>query len=109
MLGYNVGFPLSLVINKKVIIKYQMLFRHLLKCKYLERSLTSTWLDGAKMGENMCFSEGQVTFKSVRNQISALRGKMLHFIHQMTYYMFFEVIEPQWNFLESSIMSVIIT
>lgn len=101
MLGYNVTFPLSLVLNKKVITKYQMLFRHLLNCNYLERSLSMTWLEGARKKSGV--RKGDKLYH-VSQLMSTLRGKMLHFIHQMSYYIFFEVIEPQWNALEESIV-----
>ncbi|KAJ3130082.1 Gamma-tubulin complex component 2 [Physocladia obscura] len=42
-LGYNSTFPISLIINKRVITKYQLLFRHLLHCKNVERMLTNVW------------------------------------------------------------------
>ena len=82
--------------------KYQMLFRHLFKCKYLERCLGSAWLEETKaLGKNsrmLSESENRVIV-----HLSALRGKMLHFIQQLTYFMFFEVIDPQWNSMEASI------
>jgi gamma-tubulin complex component 2 len=78
-----------------------MLFRHLLICKYLERSLSNTWLEGSR-------NTSKVN-KNYRPSyiMCSLRGKMLHFIHQMTYYMFFEVIEPQWNIMETSIIKAL--
>ncbi|KAJ3279877.1 Gamma-tubulin complex component 2, partial [Rhizoclosmatium sp. JEL0117] len=47
-LGYNATFPVSLIINKRVVTKYQLLFRHLLHCKNVERMLTSVWAEKAK-------------------------------------------------------------
>ncbi|KAJ3317046.1 hypothetical protein HDU76_001374 [Blyttiomyces sp. JEL0837] len=48
MLDYTVGFPASLILNKRVITKYQLLFRHLLRCKHVERLLSFAWLDHVK-------------------------------------------------------------
>lgn len=42
-LDYRVGWPLSLVISRKCLFKYQMLFRHLFACKHVERQLGTTW------------------------------------------------------------------
>jgi gamma-tubulin complex component 2 len=42
-LKYNVQWPLSLVISKKAINKYQLIFRHLLFQKYVETSLEKAW------------------------------------------------------------------
>lgn len=42
-LDYSVKWPLSLVISRKCLFKYQMLFRHLFHCKHVERQLCATW------------------------------------------------------------------
>jgi len=42
-LTYNVGWPLSLVISKNALNKYQLIFRHLLFQKYVETSLEKAW------------------------------------------------------------------
>lgn len=42
-LDYSVKWPLSLVISRKCLFKYQMLFRHLFYCKHVERQLCATW------------------------------------------------------------------
>ncbi len=49
-LDYQVKWPLSLVISRKSLFKYQMLFRHLFFCRHVERELCATWmhLKGAK-------------------------------------------------------------
>ena len=43
-LDYKVRWPLTLIISKKAINKYQLLFRHLLQCKYAEKYLEQAWL-----------------------------------------------------------------
>ena len=42
-LDYKLKWPLTLVLNKKAINKYQLIFRHLLHCKYVERYLELVW------------------------------------------------------------------
>jgi gamma-tubulin complex component 2 len=98
MLGYTVPFPLSLILNKKIMTKYQMLFRHVFQCKYLERLLSQSWLREAKLS--------QPEKQSVVGMMSMLRSKMLHFIQQLIYFMFFEVIDPQWASMDQSILKV---
>lgn len=112
MVGYNVGFPLSLVLSKKVITKYQIIFRNLIQCKFLERMLGSTWLEGAKLQGKLdkratagLFTQDEQE-RSILSKLSLLRSKMLHFIQQITYYMFFEVIEPQWARFEAHLSCV---
>jgi len=42
-IDYNITWPVSLVMSRKAITKYQLIFRHLFHCKFIERSLTSSW------------------------------------------------------------------
>ena len=42
-LDYKVRWPLTLIISKKAINKYQLIFRHLLQCKYAEKHLEQVW------------------------------------------------------------------
>jgi gamma-tubulin complex component 2 len=37
--GYEVKWPVSLVLNRRAIACYQMIFRHLFYCKHVERLL----------------------------------------------------------------------
>ena len=32
------------MLSRKALTKYQLLYRHLFRCKYLERSLCGTWV-----------------------------------------------------------------
>jgi gamma-tubulin complex component 2 len=82
--------------------KYQMIFRHLFKCKYLERCLGTTWLEETKVSTAARHQNGQ----QVITMLASLRGKMLHFIQQFVYFMFFEVIDPQWRSMEQGIRQV---
>ena len=49
-LDYVVQWPLSLILNRKVLFKYQMLFRHLFHCLYAERQLCKAWT-GHRVGK----------------------------------------------------------
>jgi len=42
-LNYKVQWPLTLVVSKKALNKYQLIFRHLLFQKYVETSLEKAW------------------------------------------------------------------
>lgn len=44
-LDYNVKFPLSLVISRKTILRYQLIFRFLLHLKHVEQALSSMWIE----------------------------------------------------------------
>lgn len=44
MLSFKVRWPLSLVLSKKSLTKYQMLFRHLFFAKHVQRLLSkNSW------------------------------------------------------------------
>ena len=38
-------WPLSLVVSKRALTKYQLIFRHLFLTKYIERRLHAAWAD----------------------------------------------------------------
>jgi gamma-tubulin complex component 2 len=90
-LSYKVQWPLSLILNRKNIGCYQMLFRHLFYCKYVERQLEAVWKDNkvAKI----------YALKTVAGyaEAFALRQKMLNFVQNLSYYMMVEVIEPSFH------------
>jgi len=88
---YKVQWPLSLILNRRNIACYQMLFRHLFYCKYVERQLEAVWKENkiAKL----------YTLKAVSGyaEAFALRQKMLNFVQNLSYYMMVEVIEPSFH------------
>lgn len=43
-LSLELKFPVSLIFNKRTLLKYQLLFRHLFQCKYLEQDLGRNYL-----------------------------------------------------------------
>jgi gamma-tubulin complex component 2 len=44
-LKYKVEWPLSVIVSKKALTKYQLMFRHLFFVKHVERQLLATWQD----------------------------------------------------------------
>ena len=105
---------MSLILNKKILTKYQLLFRHLFQCKYVERLLMGAWLDHAKLrqsfkggirSESNSYSPWQDEVSFI-GRLGSLSAKMLHFIQQVMYYMFIEVIEPNWAKMEKNMFNV---
>ncbi|GAB1597452.1 gamma-tubulin complex component 2-like [Argonauta hians] len=86
--NYNVKWPLTLVLNRKALMLYQLLFRQLFYCKHVERQLCNLWL------QNKCVklppSKGYTA-------AFALRQRMLNFVQNLEYYLMVEVIEPNWH------------
>ena len=98
VLDYKVGWPLSLIMSKKAITKYQLIFRHLFFCKHVERRLIGTWLDHQLTKE--------CNVRSALGATYCLRQRMLHFVQNFVYYMMFEVINPRWHGLEGNMENV---
>ncbi|KAK2587013.1 hypothetical protein KPH14_010977 [Odynerus spinipes] len=88
--NYEVKWPVSLIINRKAIACYQMLFRHLLHCKYIERILCRVWISN-KIAKTFTH-EVAMAYR----QTFSLRQRMLDCIQHLEYYMMIEVIEPNW-------------
>ncbi|XP_058154066.1 gamma-tubulin complex component 2 [Dasypus novemcinctus] len=96
---YVVKWPLSLIINRKALTRYQMLFRHMFYCKHVERQLCSVWVSNK--------TAKQYSLHSAKWFAGAftLRQRMLNFVQNIQYYMMFEVMEPTWHILEKNLKS----
>ncbi|EGC38081.1 hypothetical protein DICPUDRAFT_53526 [Dictyostelium purpureum] len=97
--NYNVGWPLSLIIGKKSIIKYQIIFRHLFLCKHVEKILVDTWSQH-QIRRKFANKPGLSTLLSFTH---LLRHRMINFLQNLEYYMMLEVLEPNWNKMKNSI------
>lgn len=86
-LEFKIDFPLNLIINRKVLAKYQVLFRHLFWCKYIERQLNQTWhvLQSTKETPLPCYMHAY-----------GLNQRMLHYCKNIVYNLSYEVIEHNW-------------
>ncbi len=42
--SYTVRWPLSLILNRNILTKYQLIFRQLALCKYVELRLANEWV-----------------------------------------------------------------
>ncbi|KAG6864736.1 hypothetical protein C0991_007478 [Blastosporella zonata] len=98
-LDYSVKFPLSLVISRKTILRYQLLFRFLLHLKHVEQSLSSMWIEQKTTPWRRPLPEHQ-DFNRWRLRVCLLRARMLSFVQQILAFTTFEVLEPNWRALE---------
>lgn len=92
-LQYTVHGPLATILELNMG-KYQELFKPLWKAKHTEFVLDNIWkeqmLNAKRLGS--CTAElYQVTYR-----LHIFTSEMIHFIHQMQYYILFEVIECSW-------------
>ncbi|XP_049825633.1 gamma-tubulin complex component 2 isoform X2 [Aethina tumida] len=89
--SYEVLWPLSLVLNRKSLTCYQMIFRHLFYCKYVERRICQIWHSN-KVAKKFHYEHAQQYRAAF-----ALRQRMLHCVQNLEYHMMVEVIEPHWK------------
>ncbi|EGO19871.1 hypothetical protein SERLADRAFT_418154 [Serpula lacrymans var. lacrymans S7.9] len=104
-LDYSVKFPLSLVISRKTILRYQLLFRFLLHLKQVEQSLTSMWIEHKGIIWRRSASN-HPEFEQWRLRVALLRARMLSFVQQILAFTTFEVLEPNWRNLEAKLTKV---
>ncbi|KAG7095179.1 hypothetical protein E1B28_005958 [Marasmius oreades] len=104
-LDYNVKFPLSLVISRKTILRYQFLFRFLLHLKHVEQSLATMWIE-QKAGSWRKLVDVHTDFNKWRLRVFLLRAKMLSFVQQILSFATSEVLEPNWRTLEAKLDKV---
>lgn len=98
-------FPLSLVISRKALTSYQLLFRHLLHLKHVEQLLYKTWTEQSKSFYWRCGS-AHPTLEAWKSRVYALRQRMLVFVQQLLYFITSEVLEPRWRNLEVKLSKV---
>ncbi|RDB26745.1 Spindle pole body component alp4 [Hypsizygus marmoreus] len=98
-LDYTVKFPLSLVISRKTIVRYQLLFRFLLHLKHVEQSLSSMWIEQKTTPWRRPVPH-HPEFNKWRLRVCLLRARMLSFVQQILAFTTFEVLEPNWRALE---------
>lgn len=89
--GYNVRWPLSIVLNPLTISKYQLIFRQLFYCKHVENYLCRVWIAN-KNAKKFDHSTSEL-YRSA----FTLRQRMMTAIQNLEYYMMIEVIEPVWH------------
>ncbi|KAI0746314.1 Spc98 family-domain-containing protein [Daedaleopsis nitida] len=121
-LDYHVKFPLSLVISRKTILRYQLIFRFLFHLKHVEQSLLSMWIEhktapwrrpmrprgtgtdaGRQTPQPTPPNDWHLEFENWRKRIFLLRTRMLAFVQQILAFTTFEVLEPNWRKLEDKL------
>ncbi|KAI9844441.1 MAG: hypothetical protein M1838_002177 [Thelocarpon superellum] len=101
-LDYSVPFPLSLVISRKTVLRYQLLFRYLLSLRHLETLLVGSWNEHSKV-VSWRHKSGDAKLESWKRRAWTLRARMLVFVQQLLYFSTAEVIEPNWQRLMANL------
>ncbi|KAI6087981.1 Spc98 family-domain-containing protein [Hypoxylon rubiginosum] len=99
-LDYTVPFPVSLVISRRTVWRYQAIFRYLLSLRYLELQLTTTW-QTHNTGVVWCHKSSMRRVEIWKRRVWTLRARMIVFVQQLLYFCTLEVIEPNWQSLMS--------
>lgn len=95
-LDYAVPFPVSLVISRKTVWRYQVLFRYLLSLRHLESQLSTIWQTQTRsIGWGHKGSNRRLEIW--KRRACTLRARMLVFVQQLLYFCTAEVIEPNWT------------
>uniref|UniRef100_A0A672ZJC2 Uncharacterized protein n=1 Tax=Sphaeramia orbicularis TaxID=375764 RepID=A0A672ZJC2_9TELE len=93
-LDYHVDGPIATVFTRECMGHYLRVFNFLWRAKRMEYTLTDIWkgqMCNAKLLKTMPELSG------VLHQCHILAAEMVHFIHQMQYYITFEVLECSWD------------
>lgn len=96
--GYKVEWPLTLVLSRQSLIKYQILFRHLFYCKHVENQLCRVWLHMQ--------STKELDIRGAMGPSYSLRQRMIHFVQNLLYYVTVEVLEHRWHEFEANLRGV---
>ncbi|KAI9821317.1 MAG: hypothetical protein M1827_004053 [Pycnora praestabilis] len=95
-LDYSVPFPLSLVISRKTVLRYQLLFRYLLSLRHLETLLVGSWQEHNKE-RSWRHKSSNPKLEMWKRRAWTLRARMLVFVQQLLYFCTAEVIEPNYQ------------
>lgn len=95
-LDYTVPFPLSLIISRKTVVRYQIIFRYTLALRHLETLLVGCWSTHSKDKAWIHKSQDR-RFELWKRRVWTLRSRMLVFVQQMLFFATAEVLEPNWQ------------
>ncbi|ETO30286.1 spindle pole body component 97, partial [Reticulomyxa filosa] len=88
-LDYQVKWPCSIIFTGRNVARYQLIFRLLFKLKCVERQLKTAWKQQMSLRE--------LNLGNAHNSSLMLRQKMLQFLESLLFYVFYQVIEPNWH------------
>ncbi|KAH7542231.1 hypothetical protein FEM48_Zijuj02G0051500 [Ziziphus jujuba var. spinosa] len=90
-LSYKVRWPLSIVISRKALTKYQLIFRFLFRCKHVDRQLCGAWQIHQDLGFILC------CFSLYIGNFTGL----LVFYKNICY----QVLEPNWHVMHNRLQT----
>ncbi|KAM3356181.1 gamma-tubulin complex component 4 isoform X1 [Capsicum galapagoense] len=112
-LEYSIDWPLQLFVTPEVLSKYQRIFQYLLRLKRTQMELEKSWafamhqdhIDFAKL-RNDCRKSSVSQHRRQRlRPMWHVREHMAFLIRNLQFYIQVDVIESQWNVLQSHIQN----
>ena len=88
-LDFKVKWPLNIILSRRALTKYTLIFRRLFFCKSVEMQLENLW----KVHQ----TTKELSLQSYFMETYLLRNRMLHFCKNFLYYMMADVLEPKWH------------
>jgi len=95
-LDYKVIGPIGVVFTPDTMTQYLMLFNTLWRAKRMEWVLSCAWKKLASLHK---MSRQIVELAPVLHLANLVASEMIHFVHQLAYYITFEVMECGWDAL----------
>ena len=102
-LDYHVDGPIGTVLSAAAMQRYLMLFNALWKDKRMEMILSDIWKEQAQTTKTC--RRALPELRVVLHGVQLLTTEMVHMVHQMQYYMTFEVLECSWHTLMDHLKS----
>ncbi|XP_023329141.1 gamma-tubulin complex component 3 homolog [Eurytemora carolleeae] len=99
-LDYKVSGPIGVVFTPDIMTRYLMLFNTLWRAKRMEWVLSGVW---RKLAYIQKISRELTELRPVLHHANLIASEMIHFVHQMAYYITFEVMECGWDTLVKQI------
>lgn len=112
-LEYSIDWPLQLFVTPEVLSKYQRIFQYLLRLKRTQMELEKSWafamhqdhIDFAKLRNDSRKSSVPQHRRQRLRPMWHVREHMAFLIRNLQFYIQVDVIESQWNVLQSHIQN----
>lgn len=88
-LDYHINQPLNTIISPEIMLLYLRCFNFLWRAKRMEHNLATIWTD--TMDHSRRLSPDLPELRGVLHACHVLAAEMVHFVHQIQYYIAFEV------------------
>eukprot|EP00826_Nyctotherus_ovalis_P045697 TRINITY_DN5083_c0_g2_i7.p1 TRINITY_DN5083_c0_g2~~TRINITY_DN5083_c0_g2_i7.p1 ORF type:complete len:820 (+),score=264.02 TRINITY_DN5083_c0_g2_i7:423-2882(+) len=97
-LDFKVKWPLNIILSRRALTKYTLIFRRLFFCKSVEMQLENLW----KLHQ----TTKELPLQSYFMETYLLRNRMLHFCKNFLYYVMADVLEPKWHKFKAKLPSM---